>query len=387
MARTLISIAFVWLALVSFVARAQSGGDEPVRLDLRFMASDLVDEMVHTWLRTSPFATSTPLVIAEIDGPIGLDERFEQEIENHLFELMRANPRLPVQLVHCSLCRQWVAYSQPKKTVIGKALNQPEVLEQFRQYPQTVALSLHFDVIVDDLVLWAEIYEIKAPQKVVWAQRFSHRTSARSVLQEPSKLVSLAEAREEQRRLLAGRDTLQAVTRFPIRNFGTKEDGGGGGAGAQTAPLIFLEQSLEAVLGPQRNRRAGLSIGLTSIKDTYQGWSFGAHFSQLLGRREPSLTQPDLYLRTGVVFLRLEGPGAAVFGENQIDIARLLDPTSEPKASLTAWQIGLEAHVKYRFGFSTFIEYVPLLESSNVIETRRFIVPFHSVGFAGVLFW
>src|SRR3712207_7712874 len=47
-------------------------------------------------------------------------------------------------------------------------------------FPHLHAISLHFDVVGSDLILGAEIYEVSPPQKVMWAQRFSHSTSARS---------------------------------------------------------------------------------------------------------------------------------------------------------------------------------------------------------------
>jgi len=372
------------LALILGLAQPVRAAEEPLRLDLRFTAADLVDEMVHTWLRTMPFTASTPLIVAEIDAPIGLDARFAEAVENHLFEVLRANPKVPVELVHCSLCRQWIAVSQPKKTVIGRALAQPEGIEILGKYPQLVALGLHFDVVGADLVLWAEVYEVKAPQRVVWSRRYTQSTSARAVLQDPHHLMSLSEARAEQQRLIKGRDLLQAVTRFPIRAFAAQDQGGGRN---QVPPLIFLEQSLEAILTPERARRLGLGIGLTSLQGSLQGWSFGAHYAQLLGRKEPSLSQPDLYLIAGVNYLRLEGPLAAVFSQNQLDIPAILHNKEDPRASLTAWQIGIEAHVKHRFGFNVFIEYIPQLQDSQVIATQKFIVPFHAFGAAGVLLW
>ncbi len=379
------SILYSGLLVIALFASPvfAAAGDEPVRVDLRLMGADLTDEMVHSWIRETPFQGTTPLIIAEIDAPIGLDHRFEEAIENHLFEVLRANPKLPLQLVHCSICRQWAAISSPKRTIIGRAIEQKELSDQLRKYPQLHALSLHFDVVADDLILWAEVYETAPPQKVIWSKRFSGSTSARSVLQEPSKLVSIVEARAEQRRLLEGRDSLQAVTRFPIRTFKPKQDS----ASTGLPPLIFLEQSFEAAIAPFQNQRVGLGIGLTSIKGTLQGWSFGASYMRLLGRREPSLSQPDLYLRTGVTYLRLEGPGAAAFSESQLDIPRLLNRDEEPRASMTAFQIGIEARVKYRFGFAAFVEYIPVLDQSSLIATQKMLIPIHSVGFSGVFLW
>lgn len=362
---------------------ARGDDEEPVRLDLRLMASDLVDEVVYSWLKTPPFASATPLIVAEITAPIGIDHRFDETIENHLFDLLRANPSLPLTLVHCSSCRQWFTVTTPEKTVIGRALDRAEGPDVLRDLPHAHALSLHFDVVGNDLILWAEIFEIAPPRKIVWAKRLSHSTSTRPLLQEPGHLVSIEQAREEQRQLLKGHDTLQAVTRFPIRNYLANATG----RGAEIPPLIFLEQSFEAILLPRRNQRVGLSLGLTSLRGSLEGWSFGAHYLALLGRREPSLIHPDLYLRTGVTYLRLEGPGSLVFSQNQLDIARLANNQEEPRASLTAWQIGLEAHIKYRFGLAVFVEYVPALNESQIIRTERFLLPFHGYGFAGVFLW
>jgi hypothetical protein len=371
-------LAILLLTAISVSAHAE----ETIRKDLRLVAADLVDEVVYSWLQNAPVSGPTPLVVAEVEAPIGIDQRFDEDIENHLFEVLRANPSLKLQLVHCSVCRNWVTVSTPKRTLIGNALGQPEGRELLREMPHLHALSLHFEVVGSELILWAEIYEIQPPQKVVWARRFSESSSARTVLREPTHLVSISEAREEQRKILLGRDTLQAVTRFPIRNFSSKESEKGA-----AAPLIFLEQSFEASLAPKYDRRAGLSVGLTSLRGTMQGWSFGAHYMQLLLRNEPSLTNPDLYVKAGVNYLRLEGPGAAVFGESQIDVARLMNNSEDPKASLTAWQIGLEARVKYRFGLGAFLEYIPALDESNVIATQRAIIPYHNFGVVGVFQW
>jgi len=372
-------IALLLLSCSAFAA------EEPVRLDLRLMGSDLVDEMVYSWLQTAPVSGPVSLVVAEIDAPVAVDQRFDEDIENHLFELLRANPRLPVTLVHCALCRQTMTVSNPKQTVMGRALNMPEGQEMLSHYPHLYALSLHFDVVERDLVLWAEIYEVAPPQRIAWSRRYSTSTSARALLRDPNHLVSISEAREEQHKLMTGHDNIQGVTRIPVRTFaaGTLTQG----SAVEIPPLVFLEQSIEGVLGPHRNRRVGMSLGLTSVKDSMQGWSLGASYAQLLGRNEPSLTQPDVYLRAAAVYMRLEGPQAALFGQNQIDVNHILNSTDPPRASLMAYQLGLEVFAKYRFGLGAFIEYIPVLNSNQAIATRNAIVPYHSLGFTGVFLW
>ena len=388
MRRAFLALTVMAVCAMAALARAVDGNsDEPVRLDLRLIGSDLADEMVFDWLGSPPFRERTPLIVAEIDAPIGIDQRFAQDIENRLFELLRANSRLSMELVHCSFCRQRIATSNPKRTVIGPALSSAGAIEELQKYPALRALSMHFDVVDDDLVLWAEIYETAPPQRVVWSRRFAAGTSSRALLRDATHLVSVAEAREEQHRLLEGRDRIQLVTRFPIRTFASNANGPGSSGGTQIPPLIFIEQSFETDLSPKRNSRAGLSVGVTSIKDSLQGWSVGASYQQLLFRDSPSLNQPDLYLRAAVTYLRLDGPGAAPFAVNQVDLARIANAKDDPKASLTALQIGIETHVKYRFGFSAFVEYIPVLEGGSLIATQRLIAPVHSIGFAGVLLW
>ena len=376
---------WVFVGLGPSVGSTALADEGVVRLDLRLTGADLVDDLIYTWIQSAPVSGPTNLIIAEIDAPIGVDARFEQDIENHLFEVLRANPRVPLRLVHCAPCRQFIAVSNPKRTTLGRFLSTPEGQEQLARYPQLHALSLHFDVVGTDLHLWAEIYETKPPQRVVWSRRYSQKTTARSVLQEPAQLVSIQAAREEQRRLIEGRDTLQAVTRFPVRTFAGNTEGSA--QAAEVPPLLFLEQSLEATLSPKRNKRVGLSLGLTSIKGTMQGWSFGTSYQHLLFRNESSLSDPDVYLRLAAVFMRLEGPGSAVFSQNQIDVNKLINSNDDFRASMTAFQIGLETHVKYRFGISAFLEYIPVLDSSQVIATRRFLIPYHSIGIAGVFLW
>lgn len=371
----------LFLTLSSFAFAA----DEPIRLDLRLYGADLVDEMVYSWLRSIPVAGPTSLIVAEINAPVAIDQRFDEEIENHLYEVLRANPRLPVSLVHCALCRQTMVVSNPKRTVMGQALNMPEGQELLKQYPHLHALSLHFDVVERELVLWAEIYEVAPPQRVVWSRRFSTQTSARALLREPGHLVSVAEAREEQKRLMTGHDRVQTATRFVVRTFAP----GNSGVGNQVeiAPLLFLEQSIDGVLSPNRNKRVGLTAGLTSVKGSMQGWSLGLGYSQLIGRSEPSLYQPDLYFRVAATYLRLEGPGAGIYSANQLDIAKMIDATEDPRASLMSYQIGLELFAKYRFGIGAFLEYTPALDSSPTIATRHALVPYHSIGVTGVFLW
>ena len=193
-------------------------------------------------------------------------------------------------------------------------------------------------------------------------------------------MISLDQARKEQRLLLEGRDPSQFVTRLSIRNFSGEQ--------AQTpVPLLFAEQSFETVLLPQRKQRAAFTLGFASLKDTLEGWSAGGHLASLLMRETPSLSQPDLYWFAGFHYVRLKGPGAAVFQEGQINVDTLLGG-KEPKASMVAWRLGVELFVKYRLGINAFIEYIPTLKDSETVAEESLLgIPYHDWGISMVIKW
>src|SRR5690606_31682323 len=139
---------------------------------------------------------------------------------------------------------------------------------------------------------------------------------------------------------------------------------------------------------PRRDRRMGVTVGFTSIKDSLTGWSAGGQYQQLLWRDRPSIIHPDLYVVFGMHYMRLRGPQAAVFGQEELDIARILDEGVEPKATLVAWRLGLEAHIKHRYGFIAFMEYMPLLNESETLAKDTFLgMPYHNFGGGLVIRW
>ena len=77
-----------------------------VRMDLRLMGADLLDEMVYDWKKSPPFPNQKPMALAEVVAPLGLDDRFQILIENRLMELISLNPDLSLQLVRCSACSE-----------------------------------------------------------------------------------------------------------------------------------------------------------------------------------------------------------------------------------------------------------------------------------------
>lgn len=354
---------------------------EVVRMDIRLMGTDLVDELVYEWKKSPVSSEPTPLILAEVIAPVGLDDRFQIEMENRLAEVLRLSPGVPISLVHCSVCARMVAKSTPQGTLISRGIDQPEVLNELeKQFPGRQALSLHFEATGRELQLRARIFELKPPQKIVWAKTLSTSMSARRALQDPARIVGVEEARREQNEILAGRSTLGFTSRPVIRIFNSAE------SAVQVAPLPFFEQSVESQLLPNRTVTAGFTLGFTSLKDSVQAWTVGGHISKLIG--EPSLINPDLLVFLGAHYIRMRGPTAAVFsadGETRYLLA--IKPEAEPKATLVAFRLGLEMHIKYRLGMLAFMENVPILKNSETVATKKAILSYHALGWGIVWRW
>ncbi len=351
---------------------------EPILLDLRLMGSDLVDEMVHDWLSSPIFRLERPLALTHVSAPIGLDGRFSDLVENRLFEVITANPALKIKLTHCGICRQMVAKSTPQGTLIARGIDQPEVLNDLiNRIPNLLALDLNFEVEGRELVLRAVIFEPQKDQRILWAKRYSWSRSSRSLLRDAQPLLSLEQARKQQNAILEGRDQLQLVSRVSVRNFYSP---------IAISPLAFFEQSVEGALLPDRAYRAAFSLGFTSVRESIEGWSVGGHFASLMFRERPSLIHPDVWWFLGFHYVRVRGPDAAPFAQEQLDVDRILSTGKEPRASFVAYRLGLESHLKYRFGLMAFLEYVPLFEDREFIEQKVVLgIPYHAAG-VGVLF-
>lgn len=355
---------------------------EVIYSDLRLLASELIDDMVYSWLKEPPVAANMSIVLADISAPVGVDARFNDLIENRLYELFSKNPDLSLKLVHCSACQQWVTITNPHRTILQRGVDQPEALKGFLLLsPNALALSLQFEAREREIILLAHIFELTGSQKIVWAKRFSTHMGLRQTLREANPLLSLNEARQIQNQILEGREPMKLVSRFHVHNFQSQSKLGA------IPPLLFAEQSVEGEVLPWRKQRLGLSVGMTSIKDSLSGWSLGGHYSQLMFRETPSLIYPDLYWFFGLNYMRLTGLGAAVFGEDQIDLAKLLKENEDPKTSHTIYQIGFEVFIKHRFGMNVYVEYFPALKNSKVIQEQSFIFPYHALGTGMVFQW
>ena len=349
---------------------------------------DLIDEMVHSWKLQGPFRESTLVSLVEIDAPVGLDDRFQVEVENHLLDVLTHQPGMSVKLGFCSACRKWVVKSTQRGTYFSRGIDQPDILKSLQTtHSAKYGLSLGFEADHQNLVLRAQIFSLAEDgQPLVWAQTYSTSSSSRLVLQKDTPLLSLKEARVLQDDIINRREPLKFVTRTTMRMFGIKSSGGFGAT--SNAPVLFLEQSIESQLLPKKDRRMAFTIGATSIDKAMWGYSVGGHFANLLFKNEPSLINPDVYLILGMQFVRMRGPAALIYGAEELDIVKIRNRSTEPRASLMTYRLGVEAHIKNRFGALIFIENVPTLSKSKLIKQEKLLgLTYHDYGVGMVMQW
>ena len=382
------SLHLVMGLFFSILPNPSAASEQGATLDIRWMGTDLIDEMIHDWELQPPFSTKELVSLAEIESPMGLDERFSIEIENHLVELLLKLTATHVQLARCSACLKMVAKSTKAGTYIGRGIDQPELLKELASSSGSKkGLSLSFEAEGKSLVLRAQLFSFtEVGQPILWAKSYATSMSSRLALQNDERLVSLKEARAVQEAMLNRVDPLEFVTRLTVRNFKIANEEK---AGAQNLPpLLFLEQSVEGVLLPKRDYRAALTLGTTSVEKSMAGYSFGGHIAKLVNRVSPSLANPDLYFFSGFEYFRLRGPGAALFGAKELDVAKLLGDRKEPRASFVSYRLGLELHMKHRFGMLVFMEKIPTFDKSEIIGSFNVLgMSFQNYGIGMAIKW
>src|SRR4051812_1767202 len=60
---------------------------------IQLRAYELLDELVYGWTETPVFAVDTPVVLAEVNVPVGFGTGLQALIENHFASLVTKSPR------------------------------------------------------------------------------------------------------------------------------------------------------------------------------------------------------------------------------------------------------------------------------------------------------
>ena len=86
--------------------------------------------------------------------------------------------------------------------------------------------------------------------------------------------------------------------------------------------------------------------------------------------------------------MRLRGAGALPYGVEELDVAKIRGDNREPRAAFIAYRLGLELHVKHRFGLFSFLEKVPAFSKSKVLGSYDILgMSFQAWGLGMVVKW
>lgn len=353
---------------------------------IQFKAYDLLDELVLDWKGRPPFELDTPVVLAEVNVPVGFGSGLSALLENHFLDIVLKNRDTHVVPAQCSACMAMVVHSGAKGTVVARGVDQPEALTAAGiQTGAKHALFLDFEIEGAALVLRTRITSLEASLPIVYAKTLTTSTSSAALLRSGEQLKSAEAARQEYLDALTGRNLLTVPIRFGIQTFSAPE-----GQPVRSAPMAWLQSGLEFSLTHTRGWIASVLVGITWAPQVHVGWSLHARFARLIGLSS-SLTTPDVYVFAGGGLFALYGAGALAFRDRTPTAEELLlalTPGREPSSIIGTGQLGLEVRVKNRVGAAAYIETAPYLDNSPAVGRLIDLgfIRFHSFG-VEVSFW
>ena len=335
---------------------------------IQLAAYDLLDELVYGWTQSPPFATETPVFLADLTVPVGLGTGLEALLENHLASLMLVNPTTKVTLSHCPACTSVLLHSGPKGTVVSRGLDNPEALARIGG--PGGRHGLHIDLSAEGawLVLRARITQLTPELPILWSRTLSSAVGTPSLLRHPSGLKSAAEARREYLDALGERGPFTVPVRFTVRAYTS------GSSGAPPPiPVAWVQTGFELGLSQARAWTASALLGYAWLPEAYDGVMVQARMSRLLSGPTQSLTGPDLYLFLGGALMTLSGSAVAAFNAEEGEVTR---------ATFGGLHIGLEFRVGNRIGASVFLETMPAYTDSEQLGefVENDLFDFHSFG-------
>lgn len=351
--------------------------------ELHLQAFDLVDELVYSWMEHPPFATDTPVVIADVTVPLGYGSGLEALIENHLVDDLLQHKESRVVLAACPACRAVTVHSEQKSTVISRGVDQPEVLKAVGASTGAQhALFLDFEAEGSALVLRASITALTPTLPIVYARTLSTSTSSAALLRTADHLVSADQAKKEYLDAVQQRGPVVIPVRFSITQFAAPSEGTGGIA---PLPLIWLQSGAEMSINSSRDWTGSLALGGTWIPQLYSGLMVQARVGRLISGSAASLTQPNLYLWGGGSLITVNGPTALLLRDTTPTIADLIAAAAGltfQTVTYPALETGLDLRIGNRVGAGFFIETTPTL--GNAPSIGRWldfgILQIHAIG-------
>lgn len=333
-------------------ARAEVGGE------LTLLAYDLLDELVLGWAESPPFPSSTPVVLAQVNAPVGMGSGLSARLENHLGAALLAHPRTNLRLVHCPACTAFVFHSGPEGTVIGRGVDDPALLARLAGEGERHALFLDLEAEGTTLVLRARLTRLEPELPIAWSRTLSTATGIPALLRDPTSLKSAEQARREYLDVLRGRDRIDVPIRLTARTYRRPASGEGTGP----PPFLWLQSGVELAPSPTRAWTGSLLVGYTFLPEAYQGLMAQGRIQRLLSGRARSTTRPDLYAFFGVAAIHVWGDAVSSFQEEALssdDLLLLLEEDRDARRSFGALHGGLDLRLGPHLGLSGFLELMP----------------------------
>ena len=371
---SVLAVLLVLFALAT-PARAQAPQDAAQQAELdraraeianqvQLSAYDLVDELVYGWTKQPVFEVPTPVVLASVTVPVGLGTGLQALLENHIAEVLLANPSANMKLVHCPTCSAVIVHSGPEGTVVSRGIDDPEALVELGGTTGQKALFIDVEAEGAWLVLRARITDLTPDLPIVWSHMLSTSAGTPPLLREPTNLKSAADARQEYVDALHDRGPIVVPLRFAIRTYAQPDNGSGGIA---PPPYLWLQSGVE--IGATRGGAwtSSLIVGYSFIPQAYQGLMAQARINRLLSGKVRSITRPDLYLFVGAAAITTWGPATAPFHDDNLTADEIIaaNDGEGPRTTFGTVHIGLDLRVGQRIGLSWFLESAPSFANSN----------------------
>lgn len=345
---------------------------------VQLTAYDLLDEMVYELTRAPPFDRPTQVFLADLTVPIGLGTGLEALLENHLANLLLANPGTRMTLSHCPSCTATVMHAGPQGTIVSRGLDNPEALAKIGGPEGRHGLYLDFAAEGAHLVLRARLTKLTPDLPIVWSRTLSSSAGTASLLREPTALKSADDARADYLAALNDRRPFLVPLRFVLRSYENSDQ-----SGTAPPPIFWMQSGFEFALTQARTWNASLVLGYAWLPDAYDGVMAQTRMSRLISGSQRSLTSPDVYLFIGGAIMTLDGPAIAPFTTDNFDqLRRTADQDINQRATFGAFHLGLELRVGDRVGAAVFVENMPAYNDTDRIGTflENDILELHSFG-------
>ena len=331
--------------------------------ELHLQAFDLLDELVYSWTRGSPFPVDTAVIVADVTVPLGFGSGLETLIENHLTDLLLKHPETRVRLAHCPTCSALTVHSDKNGTVVARGIDSPEFLKQAGKATGAAqALFLDFEAEGSALVLRARLTTLDEQLTITFARTLSSSTTSAALLRSGDHLVSADDARQEYLDALRQRGPTNVPVRLQLIQFHEPNEGGIG-----MVPLVWLQTGVELNFSEARDWSGSIVVGGTWVPQLYSGLMVEARINRLLTGTAASLTHPNLYVFLGGSMSVISGPASLLMRDDIPTVADLIASATGATVEIVGYPaatVGLDLRIGNRIGAAIFTQATPSLSGS-----------------------